>query len=43
MSAPGGKTVQMAENLSNGTVTALDIHEKKLRLVRENAKRMHVS
>lgn len=43
MSAPGGKTVQMAENLSNGTVTALDIHEKKLRLVRENAKRMHVA
>lgn len=42
-SAPGGKTVQLAESFKNGTVTALDIHEKKLRLVKENAKRMHVS
>lgn len=42
-SAPGGKTVQIAENLANGDVIALDIHEKKLRLVRENAKRMHVA
>ena len=41
-SAPGGKTVQVAENIS-GDVTALDIHEKKLRLVRENAQRMHVA
>ena len=42
-SAPGGKTVQIAENLVDGDVTALDIHEKKLRLVRENAQRMHVA
>lgn len=42
-SAPGGKTVQIAENITNGDVTALDIHEKKLRLVRENARRMHVA
>ncbi|MFR4968120.1 16S rRNA (cytosine(967)-C(5))-methyltransferase RsmB [Lactobacillus kalixensis] len=42
-SAPGGKTVQIAENLTSGKVTALDIHEKKLRLVRQNAKRMGVS
>lgn len=41
-SAPGGKTVQIAENI-NGNVTALDIHEKKLHLVRENAQRMHVA
>lgn len=41
-SAPGGKTVQIAENIT-GDVTALDIHEKKLRLVKENARRMHVS
>lgn len=42
-SAPGGKTVQIAKNLTSGKVTALDIHEKKLRLVRQNAKRMGVS
>ncbi|EEJ72310.1 16S rRNA (cytosine(967)-C(5))-methyltransferase RsmB [Lactobacillus ultunensis] len=42
-SAPGGKTVQIAENLADGDVIALDIHEKKLRLVAENAKRMHVA
>lgn len=40
-SAPGGKTVQIAENIK-GDVIALDIHEKKLNLVRENAWRMHV-
>ena len=40
-SAPGGKTVQIAENIK-GDVIALDIHEKKLNLVRENARRMHV-
>ncbi|MDY4501634.1 MAG: 16S rRNA (cytosine(967)-C(5))-methyltransferase RsmB, partial [Lactobacillus johnsonii] len=33
-SAPGGKTVQIAENLTTGSVIALDIHENKLRLVR---------
>lgn len=42
-SAPGGKTVQIAENIAAGDVTALDIHEKKLRLVRENAQRMQVA
>ncbi|GHV97766.1 ribosomal RNA small subunit methyltransferase B [Lactobacillus nasalidis] len=42
-SAPGGKTIQLAEQLPNGRVTALDIHEKKLRLVKENAARMHVA
>ncbi|MBD5431766.1 MAG: 16S rRNA (cytosine(967)-C(5))-methyltransferase RsmB [Lactobacillus sp.] len=42
-SAPGGKTVQIAEHLTDGTVTALDIHDKKLRLVRKNAQRMGVS
>jgi len=41
-SAPGGKTVQIAEKLQQGHVTALDIHENKLRLVKENASRMHV-
>ncbi|WP_308203013.1 16S rRNA (cytosine(967)-C(5))-methyltransferase RsmB [Lactobacillus sp. ESL0791] len=42
-SAPGGKTVQIAEQLPAGEVTALDIHEKKLRLVRQNAQRMNVA
>lgn len=42
-SAPGGKTVQIAEHLTTGQVTALDIHEKKLHLVQQNAKRMGVS
>lgn len=41
-SAPGGKTVQIAEQLTMGKVTALDIHPRKLRLVRQNAARMHV-
>lgn len=41
-SAPGGKTVQIAEHLTTGHVTALDIHENKLRLVKQNADRMNV-
>ncbi|WEV44319.1 16S rRNA (cytosine(967)-C(5))-methyltransferase RsmB [Lactobacillus sp. ESL0684] len=42
-SAPGGKTVQIAQQLTTGNVTALDIHAKKLRLVQETAARMHVA
>lgn len=42
-SAPGGKTVQIAENLTTGSVVALDIHENKLKLVQNAAKRLHVS
>lgn len=42
-SAPGGKTVQIAENLVSGQVMALDIHENKLRLVKNAAKRLGVS
>ena len=42
-SAPGGKTVQIAENLTTGSVIALDIHENKLKLVRNAAERLHVS
>lgn len=41
-SAPGGKTIQIAEQLTTGRVTALDIHENKLNLVKQNAKRLHV-
>ncbi|GAX07810.1 MAG TPA: 16S rRNA (cytosine(967)-C(5))-methyltransferase RsmB [Lactobacillus sp.] len=45
-SAPGGKTVQIAGQLSaddRGQVVALDIHEHKVQLVKQNAKRMHVN
>lgn len=43
-SAPGGKTTHMAALLKgNGKITALDIHEHKLKLVRENAERLHVA
>ncbi|MBP2056931.1 16S rRNA (cytosine967-C5)-methyltransferase [Lactobacillus colini] len=42
-SAPGGKTVQIAENLTTGSVVALDIHENKLKLVKKAAKRLGVS
>lgn len=42
-SAPGGKTVQIAENIPQGNVIALDIHEKKLHLVEQNCQRMKVS
>ncbi len=41
-SAPGGKTIQIAEKLKQGYVTALDIHKNKLRLVKQNGKRMNV-
>lgn len=44
--APGGKTVQIAEQLSaadGGKVTALDIHQHKVRLIEKNAQRMGVA
>lgn len=41
--APGGKSMQMAENLTNGHVTCLDIHEHKLKLVKNYATRMKLS
>lgn len=44
--APGGKTVQIADQLSTdqrGQVVALDIHEHKTRLIKQNAKRMNVN
>ncbi|MBD7895026.1 16S rRNA (cytosine(967)-C(5))-methyltransferase RsmB [Limosilactobacillus sp. Sa3CUN2] len=43
--APGGKTVQIAEQLSSeqgGEVVALDIHQHKVRLIEKNAQRMGV-
>ncbi|MEG0373003.1 MAG: 16S rRNA (cytosine(967)-C(5))-methyltransferase RsmB [Enterococcus sp.] len=42
--APGGKTTHIAALLENeGSVTALDIHEHKLKLVQENAERLRVT
>ncbi|MFC4772489.1 16S rRNA (cytosine(967)-C(5))-methyltransferase RsmB [Enterococcus hermanniensis] len=41
--APGGKTTHIAALLQDsGSVTALDIHEHKLKLVQENAERLRV-
>mgnify|MGYP002478157494 FL=1 len=42
-SAPGGKTTQIAASLDSGKVVALDIHEKKLKIVQKNAARLGVS
>lgn len=42
--APGGKTTHIASLLDGeGSVTALDIHEHKLKLVRKNAERLRVA
>ncbi|WP_295746668.1 16S rRNA (cytosine(967)-C(5))-methyltransferase RsmB [uncultured Limosilactobacillus sp.] len=41
--APGGKTVQIAEQLDRGKVIALDLHANKVRLVQQNAARLGVS
>ncbi|USS86699.1 16S rRNA (cytosine(967)-C(5))-methyltransferase RsmB [Fructilactobacillus cliffordii] len=41
--APGGKTTQIAERLTTGKVVALDLHEKKLKKIQENAQRLGVS
>ncbi|MFC6181995.1 16S rRNA (cytosine(967)-C(5))-methyltransferase RsmB [Lactiplantibacillus daowaiensis] len=44
--APGGKTTQIAAALdtdAGGQVTALDIHASKVRLIGQNAARMHVA
>ncbi|MFL1695347.1 16S rRNA (cytosine(967)-C(5))-methyltransferase RsmB [Weissella kandleri] len=43
--APGGKTTQIATYLDSkqgGRVEALDIHPHKVRLIQENAQRLHV-
>ncbi len=42
--APGGKTTHIAELLGNtGEVVAFDLHENKLSLIEENAKRLGLS
>lgn len=37
---PGGKTVHMASYLTSGHVTALDLYDHKLALIKENAQRL---
>ncbi|MFA9398601.1 MAG: 16S rRNA (cytosine(967)-C(5))-methyltransferase RsmB [Clostridiaceae bacterium] len=42
-SAPGGKTTHMAELMENqGEIYAFDVHEKKLKLINSNAKRLGI-
>ncbi|KAB7708006.1 16S rRNA (cytosine(967)-C(5))-methyltransferase RsmB [Bacillus aerolatus] len=39
--APGGKTTHIAEKLTNsGSVTALDLHDHKIKLIKQNAERL---
>ena len=43
-SAPGGKTTHIAEILKNtGKVIALDVHESKLNLIKENCERLGIT
>ena len=43
-SAPGGKTTHIAELMNNtGKVLAFDLHENKLELINENAKRLGIT
>ncbi|WP_071130274.1 16S rRNA (cytosine(967)-C(5))-methyltransferase RsmB [Enterococcus timonensis] len=41
--APGGKTTHIASFLTTGRVTAIDIHQHKVKLIEENAERLHVT
>ncbi|WP_108669746.1 16S rRNA (cytosine(967)-C(5))-methyltransferase RsmB [Peribacillus acanthi] len=41
--APGGKTTHIAEKMDGkGTVLALDLHEHKVKLIQEQAERLHL-
>ncbi|WP_163653916.1 16S rRNA (cytosine(967)-C(5))-methyltransferase RsmB [Listeria sp. PSOL-1] len=41
--APGGKTTHIAEKMSGtGSVTALDIHDHKIKLIKESANRLNL-
>ncbi|MGO1336912.1 MAG: 16S rRNA (cytosine(967)-C(5))-methyltransferase RsmB [Leuconostoc fallax] len=41
--APGGKTTQMAQMISSeASITALDMHQHKVKLIQDNAKRLGV-
>ncbi|MGY3742555.1 16S rRNA (cytosine(967)-C(5))-methyltransferase RsmB [Leuconostoc inhae] len=42
--APGGKTTQIAQSVGEDVaITALDIHEHKIKLIKNNAERLHVA
>lgn len=41
--APGGKTTHLASYLTTGRVTALDLYDHKLDLIKDNARRLHVA
>lgn len=41
--APGGKTMHLASYLTTGQVTALDLYDHKLDLIKENATRLQVA
>lgn len=38
--APGGKTTHIAEGLTTGQVNAIDLHEHKVKLIKEQAERL---
>ena len=41
--APGGKTFTMAEMMNGkGSISAFDLHEKRVRLIKNGAKRLHL-
>ena len=40
--APGGKSTHMAQYLTSGHITALDLYDHKLDLINQNAERQHV-
>ena len=43
-SAPGGKTTYIAEMINdNGKIDAWDIHEHRVKLINENAKRLGIT
>lgn len=41
--APGGKSTHMAQYLTTGHITALDLYDHKLELIQQNAERQHVA
>lgn len=40
--APGGKAMHTAERMKDGTLTALDLHPHKAKLIDQQAKRLHI-
>lgn len=40
--APGGKAMHTAERMQSGSLTALDLHPHKAKLIEQQAKRLHI-